>query len=127
VKIHVLDNKIGRIDRQQNHPVDHLEECIDFIGDMSDCVGKVVDELNNCIDAQEVQIEQLANMVNDLIGKTKKQAKEIRVLKDNCEEHRKVINTLTIKIIALEQCVEDIQRKAFPQVGGMLPNLLTVC
>jgi predicted nucleic acid-binding Zn-ribbon protein len=65
---------------------------------------------------QVVQIEQLANMVNDLIGRTEKQAKEIKGLKDNREEHRKVINTLTTKVIVLEQCVEDIQRKVFPNV-----------
>jgi uncharacterized protein YoxC len=107
---------------QQSHLVDCLEKHLDFIGEASDRVGKVVDELNSWIDVQEVQIEQLANMVNDLIRKTKGQAKEIKLLKNNCEEHHKVINTLTAKVIALEQCVEDVQRKAFPQVGGTLPN-----
>jgi hypothetical protein len=53
-KIHVLDNKIGRVDRQQNHPLDRLEERLDFIGDASDRVGTVVDELNNRIDVQDV-------------------------------------------------------------------------
>jgi archaellum component FlaC len=121
-KIHVLDDKIRSINRQQNHPIDHLEECINFIGGSLDCIGKVVDELNDCIDAQGVQIKQLANMVNNLIGKTEKQANEIKVLKDNWEKHCKVINMLTAKVIPLEQCVEDVQRKAFPQVGGTLPN-----
>jgi predicted nucleic acid-binding Zn-ribbon protein len=65
---------------------------------------------------QVVQIEQLANMVNDLIGRTEKQAKEIKGLKDNREEHRKVINTLTTKVIAVEECLEDVQKKAFPRV-----------
>jgi hypothetical protein len=55
-KIHVLDNKIGRVDRQQNHPVNHLDEHVDFIGDAADRVGKVVDELNGRIDCQDVQI-----------------------------------------------------------------------
>jgi archaellum component FlaC len=122
VKIHVLDNKIGHVDCQQNHPTDCLEEHVNFIGDVLDRIGRVVDELNSHIDAQEVQIEQLANMVNDLVRKTEKQAKEIKVLKDNQEEHCKVIDTLTAKVIALEQCVEDVQRKACPQVGGTLPN-----
>jgi chromosome segregation ATPase len=115
-KIHMLDNKIRRVDHQQNHPVDRLEEHLDFIGEASDHVGKVIDELNSHIDMQEVQIEQLANVVNNLVGKTKKQAKEIKGLKDNREEHHKVINTLTAKVFTLEQCVEDVQRKVFPNV-----------
>jgi hypothetical protein len=78
VKIHVLDNKIGRVDRQQNHPVDRLDECIDFVGEATDHVGKVVNELNSCIDVQDVQIQQLANMVNDLIRKVEGQAKVIK-------------------------------------------------
>jgi chromosome segregation ATPase len=82
----------------------------------------VVDELNSCINVQDVQIQQLANMVNDLVRKVEGQAKEIKSLKTNCEEQRKVINRMTAKVIALEQYTEDIQRKVFPQVGGMLPN-----
>jgi septation ring formation regulator EzrA len=93
-----------------------------FVGDVLDCVGRVIDKLNSYIDVQEVQIKQLANMVNNLVRKTEKQAKEIKVLKDNQEEHHKVINMLTTKVITLEQCMEDVQKKAFPQVGGMLPN-----
>jgi hypothetical protein len=91
-KIHVLDNKIGRVDRTQNHPVDRLEERLDFVGDASDQVGKVVDELNGRIDCQDVQIQQLANMVNDLVGKVEGQAKAIKGLKESREEQRKVIN-----------------------------------
>jgi hypothetical protein len=68
-KIHCLESKLGWIDHQQNHSLDCLEEHVDFIGNVSDCVGRVVDELNGHIDTQEVQIEQLANMVNDLVGK----------------------------------------------------------
>jgi hypothetical protein len=82
----------------------------------------VVDKLNSCIDAQEVQIKRLANMVNDLIRKTEGQAKAIKELRLDHESHHKVINTLTHKIIALEQCVEDVQKKVFPQVGGTWPN-----
>jgi uncharacterized coiled-coil protein SlyX len=81
-----------------------------------DCVGSVVDELNDRINLQDVQIEQLASMVNDLVGKVEGQAKEIKNLKANRESHCKVINTMTAKVIALEQCMEDIQKKAFPQV-----------
>jgi hypothetical protein len=80
-KIHVLDNKIGRVDRQQNHPVDRLEERLDFVGNAADRVGTVVDELNHRIDVQDVQIQQLANMVNDLVGKVGNQANEIKGLK----------------------------------------------
>jgi methyl-accepting chemotaxis protein len=83
VKIHVLDNKIGQVDRQQNHPVDRLDEHINFIGEATDRVGKVVDELNSHIDVQDVQIQQLANMVNDLVGKVEGQAKVIKSLKEN--------------------------------------------
>jgi uncharacterized coiled-coil protein SlyX len=115
-KIHVLDDKIGRVDRTQNHPLDRLDDHLDFIGDASDRVGKVVDELNSCIDCQDVQINQLANMVNDLVGKVEGQAKMIKGLKDSREEQRKVINQMTAKVIALEQYTEDIQKKVFPQV-----------
>jgi hypothetical protein len=115
-KIHVLDDKIGRVDRQQNHPIDRLEEHLDFVGDASDCVGKVVDKLNNQIDVQDIQIQQLANMVNDLVGKVENQANKIKGLKRGREEHRKVINNLTTKLIAVEECLEDVQKKAFPRV-----------
>ena len=78
--------------------------------------GKVVDKLNNLIDAQDVQIKQLANMVNDLVRKVENQANEIKGLKRNRKEHRKVINTLTTKLIAMEECLENVQKKAFPRV-----------
>jgi methyl-accepting chemotaxis protein len=107
-KVHVLDNKIRRVDLQQNHPVDRLDECIDFIGDAADQVGKVVDELNGCIDVQDVQINQLANMVNDLVGKVEGQAKAIKSLKESWEDQRKVINRMTTKVITLEQYTKDI-------------------
>jgi hypothetical protein len=55
-----------------------LSERIDFIGDALDHVGGVVNELNSRVDAQEVQIAQLANMVNDLVGKTEGQVKRIK-------------------------------------------------
>jgi hypothetical protein len=84
-----------------------------------------VDELNEWINLQDVQINQLADIVNNLVGKTKGQAKEIKNLKADREVHRKVINTMTAKVIALEQSVEDIQKKAFPQVGETWPNLNT--
>jgi archaellum component FlaC len=115
-KIHVLDNKLGRVDRQQNHPVDRLDERIDFIGDAADRVGKVVDELNGRVDCQDVQIPQLADMVNDLVGKVEGQAKEIHRLKESREEQCKVINQMTAKLIAVEQYTKDIQKKVFPKV-----------
>jgi uncharacterized coiled-coil protein SlyX len=118
VKIHMLDNKIGHVDHSQNHPVDRLDEHIDFIRDAADQVGKVVDELNDRIDVQDVQIQQLANMVNDLVGKVEGQAKAIKSLKDSREEQRKVINRMTAKVITLEEYTTDIQKKVFPQVGG---------
>jgi predicted nucleic acid-binding protein len=115
-KIHVLDNKIGLVDHQQNHPIDCLEECLDFIRDTSDQVGKVVDKLNNRIDVQDIQIQKLANMVNDLVGKTEEQYKAIKSLKEGWEEQCKVINWMTAKVIALEQYTKDIQKKVFPKV-----------
>jgi uncharacterized coiled-coil protein SlyX len=115
-KIHVLHDKVVRLDQHQDHPIDCLNERIDFVGEATDRVGKVFDELNNCIDAQDVQINQLANMVNDLVGKVESQAKEIGLLKSNQDGQRKVINCLTAKLIALEECMEDVQRKAFPKV-----------
>ena len=115
-KVHVLSDKVDQLDRRQNHPINCLDECIDFVGEATDCVGKVVDELNNRIDAQDVQIDQLANMVNNLIGKVESQAKEIQALKISREEHHKVINQFTAKLITLEECVEDVQKKVFPKV-----------
>ena len=86
-KIHLLSSKVEDTTCIQNHPVDCLSDCIDFIGEVSNRVGSVVDELNSCIDAHDVQIKQLANMVNNLVGKTEGQAKEIKALKTNQEEH----------------------------------------
>jgi hypothetical protein len=115
-KIHCLESQLGDIGRRQNHPVNRLEEHIDFMGDASDCVGCVVNKLNSRIDAQEVHIKQLASMVNNLVGKTEGQAKVIKELRLDRESHCKVINTLTHKIITLEQCVKDVQKKVFPKV-----------
>ena len=81
VKVHALANKVNRIGRQQNHPIDHLDECINFVGEVSDCVGELADKLNGHIDVQDIQIEQLANMVNDLVGKAENQANETKGLK----------------------------------------------
>ena len=117
-KIHVLHEKVIRLDRHQDHPINHLEERVDFVGDTSNRVGRVIDELNGCIDAQDIQINQLANMVNDLVGKVESQAKEIKEYKSTQECHCKVINTLTTKLIALEESIEDVQKKAFPKVRG---------
>jgi hypothetical protein len=57
-------------------------------------------------------------MVNNLVENVEGQQKEIKLLKNNCKEHCKDINILTAKVITLEQCIEDVQKKAFPQVGG---------
>ena len=40
----------------------------------------------------------------------------IEALKIGREEHCKVINRFTAKLITLEECVEDVQKKAFPTV-----------
>jgi hypothetical protein len=115
-KIHCLESQLRDVGRLQSHPVNKLQEQTDFVGDVVDCVGRVVDELNECINLQDVQINQLADMVNDLVGKTEKQAVEIKNLQADREVHRKVINTMTAKVITLEQYVEDVQKKVFPQV-----------
>ena len=117
-KIHVLHEKMIRLDQCQDHPIDRLDERVDFVGEATDRVGKVVDELNSCIDVQDAQIKQLANMVNDLIGTVESQAKEIKQLRLNQETQRKVLNNLTAKFIVLDECVEDIQKKVFPKVRG---------
>ena len=67
-------------------------------------------------------------MVNDLVGKVESQAKEIKLLKSNQEDQCKVINHLTAKLIALEECVEDVQKKVFPKVrvGFELPSFWLV-
>ena len=118
-KIHVLHKKMIHLDQLQDHPINHLDECVDFVGEATDRVGRVVDELNHHIDTQDVQIDQLANMVNDLVGTVEGQAKEIKLLKSNQEDQRKVINHLTTKFIALEECIEDVQKKAFLKVSGV--------
>ena len=87
-KIHVLHKKMIRLDQCQDHPIDHLNERVDFVGEATDHVGRVVDKLNSRIDAQDIQIEQLANMVNDLVGTVESQAKEIKQLKLNQETQR---------------------------------------
>jgi hypothetical protein len=49
-KIHQLQSTIEGVGLSQNHPIDHLSKRVDFVGDASDQVGRVVDEHNNCID-----------------------------------------------------------------------------
>ena len=115
-KIHCLELQLKVIGHLQNHPVDKLQEQVNFVGDATDRVGRVVDKLNEQINLQDVQIKQLANMVNELVRKTQSQEKTIKELKADRECHCKVINTLTAKQITLEQCVEDVQKKAFPKV-----------
>lgn len=101
-KIHCLLSSLEDMSHCQNHLVDRLADCINFVGDTSNWVGQVVDELNSRIDAQDTQMDQLANMVNNFIGKVESQAKEIKMLKTNQEDHHHVINTMTAKVIALE-------------------------
>ena len=74
--------------------------------------------MNNRIDVQDVQIEQLANMVNDLVGMVEGQAKRIKQLESNQECQQKVINNLTAKFITQEECMEEVQKKVFPKVRG---------
>jgi hypothetical protein len=115
-KVHCLESQLKDVSCLQNHPVDKLQEQTNFVGDAVDRVGRVVDELNERINLQDVQINQLADMVNDLVGRTEKQAVEIKNLKADREVHCKVINMMTAKVIALEEGLEDVQKKAFPQV-----------
>jgi hypothetical protein len=68
----------------------------------SDKLWRFIDKLNHHVDTQDVQIDQLANMVNDLVGKVEGQQKEIKTIKADQERHRKVFNTLMAKVIALE-------------------------
>jgi hypothetical protein len=63
-------------------------------------------------------------MVNDLVGKVEEQ-KELDVCKRSIKEHCKVINNLTTKLIVLDDHVEDVQRKVFPQVVSQTDTLIT--
>ena len=81
-KIHLLSSKVEDASHIQNHLVNCPLEHIDFIGETSNRVGGVVDKLNSHIDAQDIQIDQLANMVNNLVGKVEGQAKQLK------EEHQ---------------------------------------
>jgi hypothetical protein len=108
-KVHHLQSAIKGVTLTQNHPLDQLSKCIDFMGKASNKIGWFVDELNNCIDAQDIQIEQLANMVNDLVGMVEAQKKELDVCKKYIEGHHQVINTLTAKMIHLDDHVEEVQ------------------
>ena len=82
-KVHHLESSLGAVNCHQNHLVDCLSKRINFVGEVSDRVDCVVDKLNGCINAQDIQIEQLANMINDLVRKVEGQAKEIKMLKTN--------------------------------------------
>ena len=84
---HCLESQLRDVGCLQNHPVDRLQEQTNFIGDAVDRVGWVVDELNKWINLQDVQINQLADMVNDLVGKTEGQTQEIKDLQANREVH----------------------------------------
>jgi hypothetical protein len=57
------------------------------MGEASDKIGRFVDEINNCINTQDMQIEQLANMVSDLIGMVEVQKKELDICKKSIEDH----------------------------------------
>ena len=38
-KVHMLHKKIIRLDQCQDHPIDHLDECINFVGNATDRIG----------------------------------------------------------------------------------------
>jgi hypothetical protein len=118
-KIHQLQLSIDGVGCLQHH---RLAKHVDFVGDASDRVGRVVDELNNCIDMQDIQINQLANVVSELVGEVEGQKKGLDVCKKSIEEHCKVISNLTTKLMMLDNHVRDFQQKVFPQVGGKWPN-----
>ena len=41
--IHMLHKKMIRLDQRQDHPIDRLDKHVDFIGEATDRVGRVVD------------------------------------------------------------------------------------
>jgi methyl-accepting chemotaxis protein len=86
-KVHQLQSSIEEVDCCQNYPLGRLDEQVNFMGEALDKLGRFIDELNSHVDTQDTQIEQLTNMVNDLVGKVEDQAKEIKMLKTNQEEH----------------------------------------
>ena len=46
-KLHVLHEKMICLDQRQDHPIDRLDKCLNFVGNATDRVGGVVDELNS--------------------------------------------------------------------------------
>jgi hypothetical protein len=81
-------------------------------------MGRVMDKLHDQINKQDVKVEQLANIVNELVGTVKAQRKELAVHKMSLNKHCQVINTLTAKLMHMDDCMEEVQRKVFPQVRG---------
>jgi hypothetical protein len=117
VMTHCLELQLRDVGCLQNHPVDRLQEQTNFIGDAVDRVGRVVDELNKWINLQDVQINQLADMVNDLVGKTEGQTQEIKDLQADREVHRKCQGHSAPRRL--------LQVKSYPRTTTSLPSGLS--
>jgi hypothetical protein len=62
-KIHHLYLAIEGVALTQNHPLDKLAKCINFVGNHSNHISRKVDSLHKCIDEQDIQIDQLSTIV----------------------------------------------------------------
>jgi hypothetical protein len=114
--IHQLHSAINGVALHQNHPVDHLSKHVDFMGDHMDSIGNVIDTMSEKITKQDVKIVQLADMVNDMVGVTKAQKKELEVRKKSIKDHHHVMKTLTGKYVSADDHIEQLEQKVFPQV-----------
>jgi hypothetical protein len=117
-QIHQLHLAIEGLSLSQNHPLDQLSEHADFMGDHINSVGKVMDVMSEQITKQDTNIAQLANMVNNLIGVTEAQKKELESHKKSLKDHCQVINMMTVKYMSANDHIEGLEWKVFPQVGG---------
>jgi hypothetical protein len=59
-QIHQLHSAIEGVGLVQNHSLDQLLECVNFISNHVDLVGKVMGAMSECITKQDMKITQLA-------------------------------------------------------------------
>lgn len=71
----------------------------------------MVDSLHECIEEQDIKINQLATMVNNLVGVVKSQ-KELEVCKKQLNDHCRVINTMMAKYMLANDHIE-LEKKYF--------------
>jgi archaellum component FlaC len=104
-QIHQLHLVVENIVLSQNHPLDQLSKCINFVGDHSYKIGKMVDGLHDHIEEQDIKINQLATMVSNLVGTVEAQ-KELEICKKAIEDQCQIINTMTTKYMQVNDHLE---------------------